>query len=105
MILAYVNPFIAQADVMCTTENSFGGAWCGLTNEFIPTSGVVFVDGGGREPMPAPMPVPQVDPAVDPNSGKTEPGVAVGAMTASPTRSCRSDRNVNGCGRAVWRPG
>ena len=37
VILAYLNPFIAQADVMCTTENTFGGGWCGLTNEFIPT--------------------------------------------------------------------
>ena len=77
VILAYMNPFIAQADVMCTTENTFGGEWCELTNGFVPTSGIVFVDGGGSEPMPPPG-APQVDPAVDPNSGKPEPGVSGG---------------------------
>ena len=27
--VAWVNPFIAQADVMCGTESRFGGGWCG----------------------------------------------------------------------------
>ena len=76
VILAYINPFIAQADVMCTTESSFGGEWCSLTNEFMPQQGVVFVDGGGiSPPEPMPMPVdPAIDPAVDPD-GKAEPGL------------------------------
>ena len=28
--LAWVNPFIAQADVLCGTESAFGGGWCGV---------------------------------------------------------------------------
>jgi hypothetical protein len=72
VILAYINPFIAQADVMCTTESSFGSGWCSVTNEFIPGNGVVFVDGGGSEPVPA---TTEVDPAIDTNDGKIDGGV------------------------------
>lgn len=51
-VLAYLNPFIAQADVMCGTETSFGGGWCGAVNSLVPTNdGVVFLE----EPMPAPV--------------------------------------------------
>ena len=60
-ILAYVNPFIAEADVLCGTETTFGGTWCGLVQGLVPSQdGVVFVgDGGGvaEPPVPAPMPV------------------------------------------------
>jgi len=53
-ILAYVNPFIAQADVMCTTESSFGGGWCSTVDSLVPNrNGVVFTDGGAI-PVPAP---------------------------------------------------
>jgi ABC-type transport system involved in multi-copper enzyme maturation permease subunit len=56
-ILAYLNPFIAQADVMCGTETTFGGGWCSAVNGLVPTNnGIVF----GKEgvPMPVPMPAP-----------------------------------------------
>jgi hypothetical protein len=55
-VLAYVNPFIAQADVMCGTESSFG-AWCSAVNGIVPSAngGVIFTD------VPQPMPVPAID--------------------------------------------
>ena len=28
--LAWVNPFLAQADVLCGTESTFGGGWCSV---------------------------------------------------------------------------
>ena len=52
-ILAYLNPFVAQADVMCGTESTFGGGWCGVVSGLVPSDeGIVFVE----EPMPMPMP-------------------------------------------------
>jgi len=56
--LAYLNPFIAQVDVLCGTEGSFG-AWCSLESGLIPDSnnGVIFQTG--TEPAPAmPLPAP-----------------------------------------------
>jgi ABC-type transport system involved in multi-copper enzyme maturation permease subunit len=54
-VLGYLNPFIAQADVMCGTETSFGGGWCGAVNGLVPSNqGVIFT----QEPVPVPMPVP-----------------------------------------------
>ncbi len=54
-VLGYLNPFIAQADVMCGTETSFGGGWCGAVNGLVPSNqGVIFT----QEPVPMPMPVP-----------------------------------------------
>jgi ABC-type transport system involved in multi-copper enzyme maturation permease subunit len=55
-ILAYLNPFVAQADVMCGTETTFGGGWCGVVNSLVPTDqGIVFTK---EEPVPMPMPMP-----------------------------------------------
>jgi ABC-type transport system involved in multi-copper enzyme maturation permease subunit len=60
-ILAYVNPFIAQADVMCTTESSFGGGWCSTVDGLVPNrNGVVFTDGGAV-PVPAPPVIQTID--------------------------------------------
>jgi ABC-type transport system involved in multi-copper enzyme maturation permease subunit len=55
-VLGYLNPFIAQADVMCGTETTFGGGWCGAVNGLVPSNqGVIFT----QEPVPPmPMPVP-----------------------------------------------
>jgi ABC-2 type transport system permease protein len=51
-ILGYLNPFIAEADVMCGTETAFGGGWCGIVNTLVPTeNGVVF----GQQPVPQPL--------------------------------------------------
>lgn len=57
-IIAYVNPFIAQADVMCGTESSFGGAWCSGVNALVPSGdGIVFTNRTtDAVPVPAPMP-------------------------------------------------
>jgi len=67
--LAWINPFIAQADVMCGTESTFGGGWCGFVNGLVPTNdGVIFTNGGNGVPMPAPMPA-------IPEKGFAEPGI------------------------------
>jgi ABC-type transport system involved in multi-copper enzyme maturation permease subunit len=58
--LAWVNPFIAEADVLCGTESSFGGGWCGIVTGLVPTNeGVIFTNdpGVGVPAMPVPMPV------------------------------------------------
>ena len=56
VILAYLNPFVAQADVMCGTESSFGGGWCGVVTGLVPSNeGIVFVDETVPMPMPAPV--------------------------------------------------
>jgi ABC-type transport system involved in multi-copper enzyme maturation permease subunit len=61
--IGYLNPFLAQVDVLCGTETSFGG-WCSLESSLLPSqNGVVFVNGGGgviapAVPVPVPMPVP-----------------------------------------------
>ena len=64
-ILAYVNPFLAEADVLCGTEATFGGMWCSVVQGLVPSQeGVVFVGDGVSEP-----PVPAPAPAFDPNGG------------------------------------
>ena len=58
-VLGYVNPFLAQADVLCETDTSLGGGWCSLVQTLVPTGdGIVFADRGG----PAPMPMPAAEP-------------------------------------------
>ncbi len=56
-VLAYLNPFIAQVDVLCGTESSFG-IWCSLESGLIPNrNGVIFQPGSGSDqavPLPAP---------------------------------------------------
>ena len=45
-VLGYINPFIAQADVLCETESSFGQVWCSGVQGLIPSDqGVIFTDG------------------------------------------------------------
>ena len=60
--LAWINPFLAQADVLCGTESTFGGGWCSVVQGLAPTTdnnGVIInnVGGGG---VGVPMPVPAV---------------------------------------------
>lgn len=63
-ILAHVNPFVAQADVLCSAESSFGGRWCSTIQHFFPRSGgVIFIDGDGKGPPP-PIQVPPADKGV-----------------------------------------
>ena len=57
-ILAYLNPFVAQADVMCGTESTFGGGWCGVVSGLVPSNdGIVFLE----EPMPDADAAPVID--------------------------------------------
>jgi ABC-type transport system involved in multi-copper enzyme maturation permease subunit len=65
-VVAYLNPFLAQVDVLCGTETTFG-AWCGLENSLLQTQNGVMFQGGG--PVPAPMPL------IDP--GFAREGVAI----------------------------
>ncbi|MGZ9159598.1 MAG: ABC transporter permease [Candidatus Limnocylindrales bacterium] len=55
--LAWVNPFLAQVDVLCGTESSFGGGWCSALSSIVPSNdgGVIFTNGR-EEPVPMPMP-------------------------------------------------
>ena len=58
-IIAYVNPFLAQIDVMCGTE-SFSGTWCGILSSLIPSGASTTSSdnsGGGSNP-PIAVPVP-----------------------------------------------
>jgi ABC-type transport system involved in multi-copper enzyme maturation permease subunit len=70
--LAWVNPFIAEADVLCGTESTFGGGWCGLVSGLVPTNeGVIFTNdpGVGVPPMPVPMPVGVPEKGIAPGEG------------------------------------
>jgi ABC-2 type transport system permease protein len=58
-VLAWINPFVAQADVLCGTESTFGGGWCQFVNGLVPTDAGVVIRDGGAIPVPAP-PVPGV---------------------------------------------
>lgn len=58
--IAWVNPFLAQADVLCGSDTSFGFT-CSIMNTLVPgqNRGVIFTDpavggGGVAVPMPAP---------------------------------------------------
>lgn len=55
--LAWVNPFIAQADVMCSTESTFGVGWCSIVQGLVPSNEGVIINDGRVMPMPMPAPV------------------------------------------------
>ena len=57
--LAWINPFVAQADVLCGTESTFGGGWCSFVNGLVPAENGVVIRDGGVIPVPAP-PMPGV---------------------------------------------
>jgi hypothetical protein len=52
--LAWINPFVAQADVLCGTESTFGGGWCSFVNGLVPSENGVIIRDGGAIPVPAP---------------------------------------------------
>jgi ABC-type transport system involved in multi-copper enzyme maturation permease subunit len=53
-VLGYINPFIAQADVMCEQQSSLGDMWCSAVQGLVPTQdGIIFV---GAQPGIAPVP-------------------------------------------------
>jgi hypothetical protein len=57
-VIAYLNPFLAQVDVLCGTETTFGG-WCSIESSLLGTRNDVIFEGQAV-PMPAPMPL--IDP-------------------------------------------
>jgi hypothetical protein len=71
--LAWVNPFLAQADVLCGTESNFGSGWCGFVSGIVPSDdGIIFT-----------------------NSGQDVPGVAEPGVVADPADSFRAvDRAI-----------
>src|SRR6188508_3746608 len=52
--LAWINPFLAQADVLCGTESTFGGGWCQAVNSIAPSTDGVLINGGGEVAVPVP---------------------------------------------------
>jgi hypothetical protein len=73
--IAYLNPFLAQVDVLCGTETTFGG-WCQIENSLLQTQNNVVFEG---QAVPAPMPL--IDPGIDrrfiaPDAGIIAPDVA-----------------------------
>jgi ABC-type transport system involved in multi-copper enzyme maturation permease subunit len=64
--LQVLNPYFAQADILCTVEENFG-EWCRRAS---------FV--GARPGSADVMPPPQIDPAFPIGVGRGEPGVVVG---------------------------
>ena len=57
--VAWINPFMAQADVLCGigSDASFGGMWCSLISGLVPTNdGVIVTDGGPIPPILQPAP-------------------------------------------------
>jgi ABC-type transport system involved in multi-copper enzyme maturation permease subunit len=58
--IAYLNPFLAEVDVLCGTETSFGG-WCSIENSLLQTQdNTVFQGQGGAVPMPVPLAEPAI---------------------------------------------
>lgn len=59
--VAYLNPFLAEVDVLCGTETSFGG-WCSIENSLLQTqNNAVFL--GESRAIPVPLQAPLVDPS------------------------------------------
>ncbi len=78
--IAYVNPFLAQADiapadVLCTTDGPLR-YYCRFRETFLYSinSGVIFTDTDGGGPIPVPAPAPAVDGVV----GNEKPAIGVG---------------------------
>jgi ABC-type transport system involved in multi-copper enzyme maturation permease subunit len=77
--VAWINPFMAQADVLCGigSDSTFGGAWCSLISGLVPTGGGVIVTDGGPVPVPIMQPVPAI-----PEKGGIPFGGAIAADVA-----------------------
>ena len=51
-VIAYINPFLAQVDVMCGTQ-AFGGGFCSILSSLVPSgNGFGVTDVGGPDPAP-----------------------------------------------------
>lgn len=72
-VLAYLNPFLAQVDVLCGTDTS-GGSWCSLESSLVGRPGVASADGLSRD-LPVTGPGPGV--VVDDVGGFAQPADVV----------------------------
>ena len=85
-VIAYVNPFLAQVDVLCGTETSFGGTWCGILSSLVSNSSTqanppVGNTGGG---VTGPVAVPIAGPGgVVTNGVVTAGGTIVGGQAVA----------------------
>jgi ABC-type transport system involved in multi-copper enzyme maturation permease subunit len=93
-VLAWINPFIAQADVLCGTESTFGGGWCQFVNGLVPTDAGVVIRDGGVVPVPAP-PVPGVgrQPVAVPDGFAVDGGVGVGGVAVNAAQPFGPERD------------
>lgn len=92
-VIAYLNPFLAQVDVMCGTEASFGG-WCAIESQLLPDpSRAVFQPGNGGDPgIPVQaQPAPMVDGA---GGGAVAPGDKVQGDGVVDGRGLRAPNDV-----------
>ncbi len=86
-VLAWMNPFVAQADVLCGTESTFSGGWCQFVNGLVPNDNGVVIRDGGVIPVPPPPGLggeraPVAVGGVAVGGGQTEPGIGVNAVQA-----------------------
>jgi ABC-type transport system involved in multi-copper enzyme maturation permease subunit len=54
--IAYLNPFLAQADVVCTTQTTYGSYCARLASLLNGNAGVIVFSDIGQPPEPVPMP-------------------------------------------------
>jgi ABC-type transport system involved in multi-copper enzyme maturation permease subunit len=53
-VIAYLNPFLAQADIICGTQTTYG-EWCSRYSEIMGgQSGIIFTSDGGGAAVPEP---------------------------------------------------
>jgi hypothetical protein len=81
-VIAYLNPFLAQVDVLCGTETTFGG-WCSIENGLLQTQNSVVFEG---QPVPAPMPL--IDPGFR-REGVVVPDIGVVGGDVAPFGAAR----------------
>jgi ABC-type transport system involved in multi-copper enzyme maturation permease subunit len=93
--IAYLNPFLAEVDVLCGTETSLGG-WCSIESSLLPDRNAQVFVGGGDQIQPA-VPVPAIrndpGPIVIPPAGDAV-GVAVAVAPFGVVRDAFWPRSV-----------
>ena len=82
-VVAYVNPFLAQVDVLCGTE-AFGGTWCGILSGLIPSETSANFNGnntgGGVAPPAVAVPIPAPGVVVPDKGGVVQPFAPDGSV-------------------------
>jgi ABC-type transport system involved in multi-copper enzyme maturation permease subunit len=101
-VIAYLNPFLAQMDVLCGTETSSGG-WCGVGSQLAPDpNGVIVMTSDGTGPVSIP---PQPAPAIDvgPDAVMVDPNVPLKGGVVGVGREVAPDQAPFGVVRdAFW---